>query len=320
MTPRVSVVVASYNYGRYIAEALASIQKQTFEDWEAIVVDDGSTDDSLAIIGHFLTDRRFRLVCNPHLGQPQTKNCGILASSGGFIAFLDADDRWASGKLDRQVSLFDKQPKVGVCYTRRQLIDGGGHLIAGDGRPFHRGQVLDAIFRDNFVCFSSAMVRRSFLEQVGLFDERLALGIDYELWLRLARVCKFDYIDEPLVQYRTGHANLSQRLAERLDSAIAVMHRFCRDIDLPAQLSPAARRQAFAETFRHRALIARRTSTWKAIGWSMRSLAISPFAPLTWLALLGSLVPISLRRTVRNWRGKHDWEVVTNASRGSIAA
>jgi hypothetical protein len=199
-------------------------------------------------------------------------------------------------------------------------MNSDGQMIAGDTRAFHRGRVLDAIFRDNFVCFSSAMVRRSALDQVGLFDEKLALGIDYELWLRLARICDFDYVDEPLVHYRVGHANLSQRVDERIASALVVMRRFCRDIDRPAQLSPAARRQGFADTYRHRALIARRTSTWRAIGWSLRSLAISPFAPLTWRAFLGSLIPAALRRSVRNLCGHHDWEGTTKLNRESTAA
>src|SRR5262245_9458289 len=106
MTPRVSVVIASYNYGRYIAAALDSVRAQTMPDFQAIIVDDGSTDNSLGVIGPFLADSRFELVRQNHQGQPRTKNNGIRLAKTPFIAFLDADDIWSTTKLEKQLSLF----------------------------------------------------------------------------------------------------------------------------------------------------------------------------------------------------------------------
>jgi glycosyltransferase involved in cell wall biosynthesis len=307
MTPRVSVVVASYNYGRYIGEALESVRAQTMGDWEVIIIDDGSTDDTLCVARPFLRDARFRLVQLLHQGQPRAKNRGIIESRGAFIAFLDADDRWRPTKLDRQLGVFANAATLGVCFARRSLIDAAGQPAGADRRPLHRGNVLEAMYRDNFVCFSSAMIRRACVEHVGGFDERLGLAIDYDWWLRMARHYRFDYVDEPLVEYRVGHANLSRRVADRLDTALAIMTRFRRCYDRPTRLNGAGADRALAETLRHRGIVARQVPG-EAVGWLARSMAVRPFDPVTWRALASASVPKRLRGVVRRLAGRRDWE------------
>ena len=308
MTCRVSVIIACYNQAEYVAEALASLQSQTVGDWEAIVVDDGSTDDSAKVIAQFLGDTRIRLLKVAHAGAAHARNVGMIAAKGELIAFLDADDRWQPHKLAKQLEVFRTKPTVGVCYTRRNLINADGNRCGGDDtRGFHRGIVLDAMFRDNFVCFSSAMVRRSVIDQCGLFDESLSVGSDYEWWLRLSRVCIFDYIDEPLVDYRTGHGSLSKRVEERLHTALTVMSRLSQDYDKPRRLSRKSQRHAFAETYRSLGLVTR-SRAWSSIGWLLRSLALRPLSLPTWRALCGNLMPASLRRMRRAWAGQADWE------------
>lgn len=307
MTPVVSVIVANYNYGRYVTEALASVRSQTWADWECLVVDDGSTDDSVSRIEAFCSDRRFRLIRTAHAGQPAAKNAGLRAAHGRHIAFLDADDRWRADKLERQLDLFRRSPELGVVYSRRSLIDVDGRRTGGDDRPFHRGDVLNAIYRDNFVCFSSAMVRRAALERVGYFDERLKLAIDYDWWLRMARFYSFDYVDEPLVEYRTGHANLSRRVGERLDTALGIMARFRANIDVPARLDPRIARRALAETYRHRGIVARGESD-AGRRWLIKSLGVRPHDLTTWKALAATLAPLGLRRGLRRLFRRPDWE------------
>jgi len=307
MTPRVSVVVASYNYGRYIGEALESLRAQTCADWEAVIVDDGSTDDTATVVAPFLWDARFRLVRLDHQGQPRAKNRGMSESRGDFIAFLDADDRWRPTKLARQLAVFGGDPKLGVCFTRRSFIGADGRPVGDDRRALQRGHVLDALYRDNFVCFSSAMIRRACCEHVGGFDERLGLAIDYDWWLRVARLYRFDFVDEPLVEYRIGHANLSRRVADRLDTALAIMARFRRDYDAGQVLSQPVARRALADTLRHRGVIARRSPA-EACAWLARSLTVRPMDPVTWRALAAAAMPVALRTTVRRLLRRRDWE------------
>jgi glycosyltransferase involved in cell wall biosynthesis len=308
MKPSVSVVIASYNYGRYIGEALASVRAQTFSDWEAIVVDDGSTDETLAVVRPVLADPRFRLVRQDHGGQPRAKNRGIDESRGTFVAFLDADDRWRPAKLARQLERFAANRDLGVCQTRRTIIDADGRPASGDDRTVFRGDVLDPMYRRNFVCFSTVMLRRRVFEHVGTFDERIGLAIDYDWWLRVARFYPFDCVEEPLVEYRVGHANLSRRVADRLDTALVIMDRFRRCFDVPARLNAGEARRGLAETYRNRGIVGRRDPA-DALGWLMRAAALRPTDFGTWRGLAAAMTPAVLRRLSRRLRGQSaDWD------------
>jgi glycosyltransferase involved in cell wall biosynthesis len=299
MSPSVSVIIATYNYGRFLAAALDSVLAQTFTDWEAIVVDDGSTDNTAEVVSPYLADPRIRYYRTDHLKQPRAKNAGIRAASGPLVAFLDADDRWMPTKLDRQVALFRTDPELGVAYTRRLLMDEDGVLLPATQSELYRGQVIRQLFKDNFVCFSSSMVRRAVLDRVGLFDERIELAIDYDLWLRIARDYRFDYVDEPLVLYRTGHANLSRRGEERLLIALGIMGRFLEQDSSRELLSRQVIRQSYAETYLHVGQAKARRSMFAALPWHLRSIALRPTYCEAWKELATLFMPQSIRRAVR---------------------
>jgi glycosyltransferase involved in cell wall biosynthesis len=307
--PAVSVIVTSYNYGRYVGGALASARAQTLKDIEVIVLDDGSTDESLAVIGQFLGDPRFRLVRQHHCGQPRTKNRGLELARAPFIAFLDADDLWAPDKLERQLAKFRAEPALGVVFTRRTLIDADGSpLPCPDPRP-PVGRVVNPLFRQNFVCFSSAMLRATVPAHVGRFDERIGLAIDYDFWLRAARFYPFGVVDEPLVAYRVGHVNLSRRQLDRLHVALRIMRRFERHLDARAQLDPGVVARAEAETFTHLAVVCRGYSRGAALKWLVRAVRADPTYGPAWRGMLAAAVPDGMRRVVRRLRGKSGaWE------------
>lgn len=226
MIPTVSIVMAAKNYARFLPVAIGSVRAQTFGDWELAVVDDGSTDDTPATVKPFLADSRIRYVRSDKLGQIRAKNLAIGLCRAQLIAFLDADDAWLPTKLEKQLRLFEEKPGTGVVFCRRSLIDDLGNKLPP--RPTstpERGRVLDKLFVQNFVCFSSAVVRREILSHVGMLDPQLDLAIDYDLWLRAAKHYAFDFVDEQLVLYRTGHGNLSNKLADRVNIAISIMQR-----------------------------------------------------------------------------------------------
>ena len=231
MQPTISVVIATYNYGRYLAGAIASVLGQTFTDYEVIVVNDGSTDDTESVIRPYLSDSRIRYLRTEHVGQPAAKNAGIRDGTGRYVAFLDADDVWLPTKLEKQVAVFERSdPELGVVYCRRGFIDPDGREFTRDQRTPRRGDVLAPIFHRPFICFSSSVIRRDVLEEVGHFDESIPMSIDYDLWLRIALRYHFDFVDEPLVLYRTGHANLSTRLSERIWCVRKIIYRFLDEL------------------------------------------------------------------------------------------
>ena len=262
MQQLVSIITATKNYARFLPEAIDSVLAQTFADWELIIVDDGSTDDTANVIAPFLYDKRIRYIRSDQLGQSRAKNLGIAMSQCEFVAFLDADDAWEPTKLEKQLPLF--RDDVGVVFTRRSMMDETGTSLPPriETDP-PRGRVLNELFVQNFVCFSSAIVRRSLFDQIGRFDESLDLAIDYDLWLRAAPHTSFDYINEPLVRYRTGHGNLSCRISDRVATAFSIMERGVQR----GGLSSAAIAEGYASTSRTLGYILRHTEPMESLRW-----------------------------------------------------
>ena len=178
----VSIVTATYNYGRYLAETIESVLAQTFPHWEMIVVDDGSTDETPQVIERYQTDSRIRYHVGQRQGPAGARHTGVRLAQSPIVAFLDADDLWAPTKLERQLPLFDN-PDVGVVYSRRLLMGPAGEPLAMRQPQLYRGEVLEHLFADNFICFSTVLARRALIESVGGFGD-VPLAVDYDLLLR----------------------------------------------------------------------------------------------------------------------------------------
>lgn len=187
--PLVTVITPAYNVGKYIGEAIASVSAQTFEDFEYLLIDDGSVDDTAAVIAdHARRDPRIRLIQAAHLGHSAARNRGIREAQAEYIAFLDGDDRWHRRFLHRQVSLLASlPPTVGVVFCRSRVILENGTLA------FYQWQRAGAYDFDEFLIKnnparngSSLLIRKSCFDEVGGFDEDLPSAADLEMWLRIA--------------------------------------------------------------------------------------------------------------------------------------
>jgi glycosyltransferase involved in cell wall biosynthesis len=310
MTPTFSVIMPTYNYGRFIADALASVLAQSMRDLEVIVVDDGSTDHTVDVVRPFLRDPRVRYQAIAHGGAPVAKNTGIRLSRAPLMAFLDADDVWLPRKLERQLPLFEADPELGVAYSRRHLMNEDGVEVVYQQPALHRGLVLEPLFRTNFVCQSTAVVRRAVLDEVGLFDERCPVVQDYDLWLRVAARFRFDYVDEPLVMYRVGHASLTARTENRLLVALDIMHRFLEEGGGRERVGANVVRWARAETYFHLSLSQRQRAPWSALKSNLQALAYAPGYLPAWKGLASLALPEKGRRLARRLLGKPvDWTV-----------
>ena len=272
--PTVSVIMAAKNYGRFIAQAIDSVLAQTHADWELVIIDDGSSDHTARVVQPYLIDRRIRYVLSDTLGQPRAKNLGYRLSRGQYLAYIDADDAWAPTKLARQLERFALNCKLGVVSCGRLLMDEQGTTRpAPAATPMKSGEALTQVFLKNRICFSSVMICRTAFEHLGAFDPHLDVAIDYDLWLRLAAHYEFDNVADPLVLYRTGHGNLSGKLADRVATAMNLMHRALFRRGLSARIPKAAIAEGHSTTCLALAYVLRGTEPWRAVRWYGRAFA-----------------------------------------------
>lgn len=201
--PLVSVIIPTYNRGWIIKEAIDSVRAQDFEDFELIVVDDGSTDNTPEVLDAYRgTINVFR---QKNKGVSAARNRGISEASGRFIAFLDSDDLWLPQKLSRQVEFFNTTPDALICQTEEVWIRSGVRVNPKKRHQKPSGMIFEPSLALCLVSPSAVMIRRSLLEIVGNFDETLPACEDYDLWLRIS--CRFPVycIDTPLIIKRGGH-------------------------------------------------------------------------------------------------------------------
>lgn len=244
MNKLVSVVVANYNMGKYLPMAVESILNQTYKNVEVHVVDDGSTDDSKEVMQRYADIGNVFYHYQENQGQARAKNHGILSANGDFIAFLDADDTWSHDKLEKQLPVFDTDNEIGVVYTNYKLTDKQGELMDTPSRQFHTGYISNQLFVDNFVTGMTSVIRRECLDDVGIFDEELSMGIDYDLWLRLSAHYKFMFLDEVTYFYRQWEGQMSHKHRKRFECAVKIMRKF--ETQYPDKLDKSVAHEAWA--------------------------------------------------------------------------
>ena len=200
------MVMPTYDRADLLSKAVDSVLGQTYEDFELIVVDDGSGDGTLGMLAGY-ADPRLRVVPIEHCGIPgKVRNTGLRVARGKFVAFLDSDDIWLPTKLARQVEVLLRRSAVGLACSNAGVIDAIGvdsrdqylgSNAAGNGTEFEH------LLRVNFIINSSVVVRRTLVERVGSFSEAPELRHeDYDLWLRIAAVSEVVYLPETLMVYR----------------------------------------------------------------------------------------------------------------------
>jgi glycosyltransferase involved in cell wall biosynthesis len=214
--PRVSVVIPTFNRAIWLMEALKSVREQSFQDFEIVVADDGSTDGTWERIKQLQgEDPRVRYVRQENRGPSAARNLGISAARGEFIALLDSDDLWLPEKLARQMAAFDADPSAGVVYCKFAFITESGEPLERDWpRPQVRGDLyVDLMYANVIYGSDSAVVMRTAdLRRAGGFDERLHAVEDQDLWRRLSLSHRFVLLDEVLVLVRVHPASIQQNI------------------------------------------------------------------------------------------------------------
>jgi glycosyltransferase involved in cell wall biosynthesis len=290
----VSVVVPAYNSATTLDATLRSIADQTMRDLTVMVIDDGSSDDTVDVAEAFASgDRRFSVLTKKNGGAAAARNTGLAAARGEFVAFLDSDDLWLPGKLDSQLAVFRARPEVGVSQTG---------VIHADTRlqplfverctpgPMDPMEVLR--FRNLPGFASTVMIRRSSVPLLGEFDAGLAILEDWEFALRATIRSVLWSIAEPLSIYRAHPGNRSRDLDLHIEPGMTVLDRLFAD----PELDPSVRRgrnEAYARMYLMFAGGAFRVGRWGALlRWGVKALVTDP-------RMVGYMAALPLRRLQR---------------------
>ena len=298
-SPKVTVVIPAYNRAAVVGRAIQSVFAQTRQDFEIVVVDDGSADGTVAAVTA-INDPRVVLVRHErNLGASLARNTGIRAGTAPYVAFLDSDDEWLPTRLEKLLSVFERSgDRVGMVYTGAERVGADGTVITDI--PEDRDDLSRVLLTSNVVGGTSvAMVRRDVLEAVGPFDESLRYTEELDLWLRISERFAIRCIPEVLV--RISQQTLRGRLSGDLAAVGHGREMFCRK-----------HRQAL---IRHGVLhLFLRESGWvqqrgarnlsEARRFYLKSIAACPFAPLTYALFLIACFPLAWQDAVA--RIKHE--------------
>jgi len=224
---KISVIIPTYNRAALLGEALESVLRQKVDaELDVVVVDDGSTDDTANVLSNYADVSQLRVFTQPNSGQSAARDRGVNESDGELVCFLDSDNRWKPGKLDRQLDVMRNNPEIGVIYGDNELIDLKGKVVGKMQMKRYSGWITRQLLADNFVNFNTSMVRRECIEKAGGFDPSVRIGDDYDLWLRISVHCKFLYVPEIWAEYRVEGDRISGNKDARLESNRKTLNRF----------------------------------------------------------------------------------------------
>jgi len=289
----VSVIIPAFNAERYLRETLDSVLAQTWPACEVIVVDDGSTDSTPAILSEYAG--RIRVLRQDNQGSATARNTAVSAASGAWIAFIDADDVWLPGKLTRQMQ-----------HCGRYAISHTDSVCFGDGLPRevlrsavttpYAGRVLKQLLVTNFISNSTVMMRRDVFLQYGGLNESLPGVEDWSLWLRVCADYELGYLPEPLVRYRIHRQSKSMNTRKRMADHLHIIDEAFGPTGVGRSLR-RLRRRALASSFEINGHFAAESGDWTFAAWcAAQRLRYQPWAARGWKNLAKSaLIPLGIR-------------------------
>ena len=218
--PLVSVVLPTYNRADVLSRAIDSVLAQTYDDFELLVIDDGSVDETRERVTSYDDSRIKYLPLERNRGASTARNIGIDHAQGQYVAFQDSDDEWLPEKLTAQVRVMnDAPPDVGIVYTGFVRIDGDSWVyVPGPNVETPEGYVQSELLKNNFITTACALVRKRCLGSVGGFDDSLPRLQDWDLWLRLSREYEFRLVDRPLLHQYLQPDSISRDRAALIEA------------------------------------------------------------------------------------------------------
>jgi len=228
----ISVVIPTYNSADFITKTLETLYSQTYNNYEVIVSDDGSTDNTVAVVRSFFlqnSSRKKALLINKHEGPGAARNKGIKSASGDWISFLDSDDLWNHNKLESVVGYIHKNDDIDLVCHSLIVKDGSKENLMDPSKYFNNKiNPFLSMYRENCLYTSALTVKKSILYQAGLFDNRLPSAQDYDLWLRLGLInkIKMGFIEDPLSIHIVREGSISSNVERRLKCMLEISRKY----------------------------------------------------------------------------------------------
>ena len=204
----ISVIIPTYNRVLMIRRAIESVLAQSYQNFEIIVADDGSTDDTKEVLSGYINSGKIKYIFQNNAGPGAARNAGIEHAKGELVAFLDSDDEWAPDKLEKQIKIFESRGENIAVFSNVEYINENnektGELFS-KARPYE-GKIVKRLLADNFIATSSVIAPKSLIIKAGGFATNrklFAIGEDHLLWLKIADETEFYFVNEPLVKYHT---------------------------------------------------------------------------------------------------------------------
>lgn len=301
--PKVSVIIPAYNAMTYLPETLSSVLRQSFSDFEVLIVNDGSCDEIVQWASQII-DPRVKLISQKNQGVSVARNTGIAHAQGEYVAFLDADDFWEPTKLEKQVQCLEDNPAVGLVDTWVVLALEQGELTDKIWITTAEGDVWKQMAEKCLIhCGSTPLIRHCCFETVGVFDQDLRFGEDWDMWIRIASCYSLAVVKEPLVRYRQHPNNTSNNCQAMLPDLRKVIE---KNFQCVASELQYLKNQAYGHANLYIAWRALETRDYLgAINFSQQAVAHYPQLRYT-----ESYIRLSLIVTARRWLGSQGYSRV----------
>ena len=288
ISPRVSVVIPAYNASQTLKATVKSVFDQTFQDFEIIIVDDGSTKDNTLELARSIAreDARVQVISQANGGVSSARNAGIEVAVGEYVALLDADDLWVAHKLERQLEIFESDETVTAMQSGAYFVNNNLEIVSVR-RCFESKDVLleTLLFQNLPNAMSTTIIKRGVFEKIGYFDVDLPILEDWEFMIRLARFCNLKTLAEPLSLYRVHPNNRSKDLAIHIKPGYLILKRLFSDPTLPESIKEK-RSLIYAAFYRMLCGGAFNVGRYaEAVKWSVKSLVVYPPSIIYMLAL-----------------------------------
>ncbi len=276
--PKVDVIIPAYNAAKYLPEAIESVVAQTFEDWEILLVDDGSTDNTAEVVAPYLENlgSKLKYIRKANGGLPAARNTAIRSSSAEFLALLDADDAWLPCRLSESLKSFEGRPQVGLTYGFNDRIDPAGRVIdTFDSRQKNgEGFIAPYIYmrKVDLPC-PTITFRRKCVDEVGLFDESLRATEDRDLWFRIALQYEVALVPKVIAHYRVSPNSMSTDPGRMLKAQLQFIEKYYGS----PGCGVLARQIALSQVYKqHAVALGAQGRPWTGLMSSLRALVLYP--------------------------------------------